>query len=58
MVAHRSDYTRRNTAEQAERLLKQLFFQPFLYDGVNRRKLTLQEISTWLVAALKKVPGP
>ena len=41
------DYTRRNTADQAERLLRQLFFQPFQFDGVNRRKLTLQEISTY-----------
>lgn len=41
------DYTRRNTAERAEALLRRLAFQPFLFDGINRRKLTLQEISTY-----------
>jgi len=52
------DYTRRNTAEKAEKLLKQLFFQPFLYDGVNRRKLTLQEISTYQSRQRLRCPEP
>ena len=46
------DYTRRNTSHAAEKLLKQLFFQPFFYDGTYRRKLTLQEISTYQVLAM------
>ena len=54
----RSDYTRRNTAEKAEKLLKQLFFQPFLFDGVNRRKLTLQEISTYQSRQRLRCPEP
>ena len=41
------DYTRRTTVNGAEKLLKQLFFQPFFYDNCYRRKLTLQEISTY-----------
>ena len=41
------DYTRRSTVNSVEKLLKQLFFQPFFYDGCYRRKLTLQEISTY-----------
>jgi len=52
------DYTRRNTAEKAEKLLKQLFFQPFLFDGVNRRKLTLQEISTYQSRQRLRCPEP
>ena len=52
------DYTRRNTAAKADALLKQLFFQPFLFDGVNRRKLTLQEISTYQSRQRLRCPEP
>jgi len=52
------DYTRRNTADKAENVLKQLFFQPFLFDGVNRRKLTLQEISTYQSRQRLRCPEP
>ena len=41
------DYTRRAATAAAERLLKRLFFQPFFFDGCYRRKLTLQEITTY-----------
>ena len=50
--------TRRNTAAKADALLKQLFFQPFLFDGVNRRKLTLQEISTYQSRQRLRCPSP
>ena len=52
------DYTRRNTADKTEKLLKQLSFQPFLFDGVNRRKLTLQEISTYQSWQRLRCPEP
>lgn len=52
------DYTRRNTAASAEKTLKQLFFQPFLYDGCNRRKLTLQEITTYQSRQRLRCPEP
>jgi len=52
------DYTRRATAEGTEKLLKQLFFQPFYYDGCYRRKLTLQEISTYQSRQRLRCPEP
>ena len=52
------DYTRRNTASSTEKLLKQLFFQPFFYDGCYRRKLTLQEISTYQSRQRLRCPEP
>ena len=52
------DYTRRNTASSAERILKQLSFQPFFYDGCYRRKLTLQEISTYQSRQRLRCPEP
>ena len=52
------DYTRRNTVNTAEKLLKQLFFQPFFYDGCYRRKLTLQEISTYQSRQRLRCPEP
>lgn len=52
------DYTRRNTASSAEKMLKQLFFQPFFYDGCYRRKLTLQEISTYQSRQRLRCPEP
>jgi hypothetical protein len=52
------DYTRRNTACSTEKLLKQLFFQPFFYDGCYRRKLTLQEISTYQSRQRLRCPEP
>ena len=52
------DYTRRNTANAAEKILKQLFFQPFFYDGCYRRKLTLAEISTYQSRQRLRCPEP
>ena len=52
------DYTRRTTVNGAERLLKQLFFQPFFYDNCYRRKLTLQEISTYQSRQMLRCPEP
>ena len=52
------DYTRRATINSAEKLLKQLFFQPFFYDGSIRRKLTLQEISTYQSRQRLRCPEP
>ena len=52
------DYTRRNTVATAEKVLKQLFFQPFFYDGCYRRKLTLQEISTYQSRQRLRCPEP
>ncbi len=52
------DYTRRTTVNGAEKLLKQLFFQPFFYDGCYRRKLTLQEISTYQSRQRLRCPEP
>lgn len=52
------DYTRRNTASSTEKILKQLFFQPFFYDGCYRRKLTLQEISTYQSRQRLRCPEP
>lgn len=52
------DYTRRNTASAAENVLKQLSFQPFFYDGCYRRKLTLQEISTYQSRQRLRCPEP
>ena len=52
------DYTRRTTSSAAEKLLKQLFFQPFFYDGCYRRRLTLQEISTYQSRQRLRCPEP
>ena len=52
------DYTRRTTVNGAEKLLKQLFFQPFFYDNCYRRKLTLQEISTYQSRQMLRCPEP
>jgi len=52
------DYTRRNTSANAERLLKQLYFQPFYYDGCYRRRLTLQEIATYQSRQRLRCPDP
>lgn len=52
------DYTRSATSQAAEVLLKQLFFQPFFYDGCYRRKLTLQEISTYQSRQRLRCPEP
>lgn len=52
------DYTRRTTNNSAEKLLKQLFFQPFFFDGCHRRKLTLQEISTYQSRQRLRCPEP
>ena len=52
------DYTRRATCDGVEKLLKQLFFQPFFYDGCYRRKLTLQEISTYQSRQRLRCPEP
>jgi len=52
------DYTRRTTSHAAEKLLKQLFFLPFFYDGCYRRKLTLQEISTYQSRQRLRCPEP
>ena len=52
------DYTRRTTCNATEKLLKQLFFQPFFYDGCYRRKLTLQEISTYQSRQRLRCPEP
>jgi len=52
------DYTRRTIVNGAERLLKQLFFQPFFYDNCYRRKLTLQEISTYQSRQRLRCPEP
>jgi len=52
------DYTRRTTVNGAELLLKQLFFQPFFYDNCYRRKLTLQEISTYQSRQRLRCPEP
>jgi len=52
------DYTRQVTTHSAEKLLKQLFFQPFFYDGCCRRKLTLQEISTYQSRQRLRCPDP
>ena len=52
------DYTRRTTTANAEKLLKQLFFQPFFYDNCYRRKLTLQEISTYQSRQRLRCPEP
>lgn len=52
------DYTRRTTSHAAEKLLKQLFFQPFFFDGCYRRKLTLQEISTYQSRQRLRCPEP
>lgn len=52
------DYTRRSTVNSVEKLLKQLFFQPFFYDGCYRRKLTLQEISTYQSRQRLRCPEP
>ncbi|KAL1495785.1 hypothetical protein AB1Y20_016647 [Prymnesium parvum] len=53
-----SDYTRRTTSQEAEKLLKQLFFQPFFFDGCYRRKLTLSEISTYQSRQRLRCPEP
>jgi len=55
---HDCDYTRRATSAHAEKLLKQLFFQPFFYDGCYRRRLTLQEISTYQSRQRLRCPEP
>ena len=52
------DYTRRATTAAAERLLKRLFFQPFFFDGCYRRKLTLQEITTYQSRQRLRCPEP
>mmetsp|Transcript_20316 Transcript_20316/g.34601 ORF Transcript_20316/g.34601 Transcript_20316/m.34601 type:complete len:344 (-) Transcript_20316:35-1066(-) len=52
------DYTKRSTSVAAEKLLKQLFFQPFFYDGCYRHKLTLQEISTYQSRQRLRCPEP
>ena len=52
------DYTRRSTCNAVEKLLKQLYFQPFFYDGCYRRKLTLQEISTYQSRQRLRCPEP
>lgn len=52
------DYTRRATCNHAEKLLKQLYFQPFFFDGCYRRKLTLQEISTYQSRQRLRCPEP
>mmetsp|Transcript_14608 Transcript_14608/g.24319 ORF Transcript_14608/g.24319 Transcript_14608/m.24319 type:complete len:330 (-) Transcript_14608:85-1074(-) len=52
------DYTRRNTCAVSEKLLKQLFFQPFFYDGCYRRRLTLQEIATYQSRQRLRCPEP
>jgi hypothetical protein len=52
------DYTRRSSCDSAEKLLKQLFFQPFYYDGCYRRKLTLQEITTYQSRQRLRCPEP
>ena len=52
------DYTRRATINSAEKLLKQLFFQPFFYDNCYRRKLTLQEITTYQSRQRLRCPEP
>ena len=52
------DYTRRSTCNSVETLLKQLFFQPFFYDGCYRRKLTLQEITTYQSRQRLRCPEP
>jgi len=52
------DYTRRASAARAEKLLKQLFFQPFFYDGCYRRRLTLQEIATYQSRQRLRAPEP
>jgi len=52
------DYTRRTTSSTAEKLLKQLYFQPFFYDGCYRRRLTLQEISTYQSRQRLRCPEP
>ena len=52
------DYTRRSTCNSLEKMLKQLFFQPFFYDGCYRRKLTLQEITTYQSRQRLRCPDP
>lgn len=52
------DYTRRSTCNATEKLLKQLFFQPFFFDGCYRRKLTLQEITTYHSRQRLRCPEP
>jgi len=52
------DYTRRKTCTSVEKLLRQLFFQPFFYDGCYRRKLTLQEITTYQSRQRLRCPEP
>jgi len=52
------DYTRPTTSRMAEAKLKQLFFQPFFFDGCHRRKLTLQEISTYQSRQQLRCPEP
>lgn len=52
------DYTRRSTCNMTVRLLRRLFFQPFFYDGCYRRKLTLQEITTYHSRQRVRCPEP
>jgi len=52
------DYTRRTTSASAEKLLKQLYFQPFYYDGCYRRRLTLHEITTYQSRQRLRCPEP
>ena len=50
--------TRRGSSATAERILQRLFFDPFHFDGSNRRRLTLQEIATYQSLQRLRCPQP